>query len=400
MGHLKIIKTPEEHKAALVRLEQLMDANPLECTQEADELEVLALLINQYEQQNHAIDLPDPIDAIRFRMDQQGFKNRDLIPFIGSAPKVSEVLNGKRPLSLNMIRRLNQGLGIPVDILIQEPTQETANERDIDWQAFPLSVMLNRGYFEDFEGTLSELKEYSAECLTRFFKSVRGGFDLEPAMLRTTAHLRTNDKVSDQYALWAWQTRVLKKASEQPLPCLYRKKTVTLEWMQNLARLSWSEGGPELAREYLKKSGIHLVIEPHLPKTYLDGAVCMSASGSPVVALTLRYDRLDNFWFTLMHELAHVALHLDGNESWFIDNLDAESEDAQERQADTLAQKALLPEDINYSSMTEVASVQNLANKLNIAPEIIAGRIRHETGNHRLFGSLFREKVSLKLKSG
>lgn len=400
MGHLKIIKTPEEHKAALVRLEQLMDADPHECTQEADELEVLALLIDQYEQQNYAIDLPDPIDAIRFRMDQQDLKNRDLIPFIGSAPKVSEVLNGKRPLSLNMIRRLNQGLGIPVNILIQEPTQEAANERDIDWQAFPLAVMLNRGYFEDFEGTLSELKEYSAESLTRFFKSVRGGFDLEPAMLRTTAHLRTNDKVSDQYALWAWQVRVLKKATEQQLPCLYQKKTVTLEWMQNLARLSWSERGPELAREYLEKSGIHLVIEPHLPKTYLDGAVCMSASGSPVVALTLRYDRLDNFWFTLMHELAHVALHLDGNESWFIDNLDAESEDAQERQADTLAQKALIPEDINYSSMTGVVSVQNLANELNIAPAIIAGRIRHETGNHRLFGSLFREKASLKLKSG
>ncbi len=130
MGHLKIIKTPEEHQAALERLELLMDADPSEGTKEADELEVLALLIEQYEQQHYPLDRPDPVEAIRFRMDQQGLKNKDLIPFIGSAPKVSEVLNGKRPLSLNMIRRLSLGLGIPLDILIQEP----AAEKKIGWQ--------------------------------------------------------------------------------------------------------------------------------------------------------------------------------------------------------------------------------------------------------------------------
>lgn len=394
MSHLKVIKTPEEHEAALERLMVLMDANPLEGSREADELDVLAILIEQYEQQHYPIELPDPVTAICFRMEQQGLKNKDLIPFIGSASKVSEVLNGKRPLSLNMIRRLSSGLGIPAEILIQEPVLEAASEKDINWQAFPLAVMLRRGYFEGYEGTLPELKEYAAEWLTRLFKGVRGGFELEPALLRTTAHLRTNDKVSDQYALWAWQARVLQKAAEQQLPCPYKQGTVTLEWMQNLVRLSWSEKGPELAREYLEKSGIHLVIEPHLPKTYLDGAVCMSAGGSPVIALTLRYDRLDNFWFTLMHELAHVALHLDGNEAWFIDNLDAESEDDQEQQADALAQKALLPEGVHYKSMAAVSSVRKLANELNIAPAIIAGRVRHETGNHQLFGSAFREKVS------
>jgi len=397
MDHLKIIKTPEEHEAALERLMVLMDAGPLEGP-EADELEVLAMLIEQYEQRQFAIDLPDPVTAIRFRMDQQGLKNKDLIPFIGSASKVSEVLNGNRPLSLNMIRRLNHGLGIPADILIQEPVQETASEKNVDWQAFPLAVMLKRGYFEGFEGSLQELKEYAAEWLTRLFSGVRGGFELEPAMLRTAAHLRTNDKVSDRYALWAWQARVLQKAAEQQLPGSYKKGTVTLEWMRNLTRLSWSGKGPELAREYLERSGIHLVIEPHLPKTYLDGAACVAANGNPVIALTLRYNRLDNFWFTLMHELAHVALHLDGNEAWFIDNLDAETEDDQEQQADALAQSALLPDSVNYRSITLAASVRKLANELNIAPAIIAGRVRHETGNHRLFGSAFREKVGTELE--
>lgn len=397
MDHLKIIKTPEEHETALERLMVLMDADPQEDSREADELEVLAMLIEQYEQRQFPVDLPDPVTAIRFRMEQQGLRNKDLVPFIGSASKVSEVLNGIRPLSLNMIRRLNHGLGIPADILVQEPVQTAASERAIDWQAFPLAEMRKRGYFEGFEGSLQELKEYAAEWLTRLFSSVRGGFDLEPALLRTTAHLRNNDKVSDPCALWAWQARVLQKASERQLPSSYVKGTVTLEWMQNLSRLSWSDKGPELAREYLEKAGIHLVIEPHLPKTYLDGAACVGGNGSPVIALTLRYERLDNFWFTLMHELAHVALHLDGSEAWFIDNLDAESGDDKEQQADALAQRALLPESIDYGSITLASSVRKLANELNIAPAIIAGRVRHESGNHRLFGSAFREKVAAEI---
>lgn len=398
MEHLKIIKTPEEHEAALERLMAMMDADPQEGSREADELEVLAMLIEQYEQHQFPIDLPDPVTAIRFRMEQQGLRNKDLVPFIGSASKVSEVLNGIRPLSLNMIRRLNHGLGIPADILVQEPVQETASQKEIDWQAFPLTEMCKRGYFEGFEGSLPELKEYAAEWLTRLFRSVRGGFDLEPALLRTTAHLRSNNKVSDPYALWAWQARVLQKASERQLPCSYEKGTVTLEWMQNLSRLSWSDKGPELAREYLEKSGIHLVIEPHLRKTYLDGAACVGTNDSPIIALTLRHERLDNFWFTLMHELAHVALHLDGNEAWFIDNLDAESGDDKEQQADALAQKALLPEGIDYSSVTLASAVRKLASELNIAPTIIAGRVRHETGDHRLFGSVFREKVVVEIE--
>ena len=126
MDHLKITKTPDEHEAALERLMALMEADPQEGSREADELEVLAMLIEQYEQRQFPINLPDPVSAIRFSMEQQGLKNKDLVPFFGSASKVSEVLNGVRPLSLNMIRRLNHGLGIPADILVQRPSHETA----------------------------------------------------------------------------------------------------------------------------------------------------------------------------------------------------------------------------------------------------------------------------------
>lgn len=395
MSHLKIIKTPEDHEAAMVRLVELMDADPKKGSSEDDELELLAMLIENYEKQEFPIDLPSPVDAILFRMDQQGLKNKDLIPFIGSASKVSEVLNGNRQLSLNMIRKLGRGLGIPIDVLIQEPVQQSASVKDINWQAFPLADMRRRGYFEGFSGSLQELKEYAAEWVSRLFNSVPGGFELEPALLRTTGQKRTNDKETNPYALWAWQARVLQKAAEQNLPVSYRKGTVSLEWMRSLARLSWSAKGPDLAIEYLQKSGIHLVIEPHLPKTYLDGAACYDASGNPVVALTLRRHSLDGFWFTLMHELAHVALHLDGGAAWFVDDLEVKSIDEKEREADDLAQKSLLPEDFDCDKISTADDVREVARKVSVAPCIVAGRIRHDSGCHTLFGSAFREKVRL-----
>lgn len=94
-----------------------MDAEP--GTDEGDELEVLAALIEVYEERHFPVDPPDPIEAIRFRMDQQGLTRRDLEPYIGPSGRVSEVLNRKRRLTLPMIRRLHEGLGIPLESLVQ-----------------------------------------------------------------------------------------------------------------------------------------------------------------------------------------------------------------------------------------------------------------------------------------
>jgi HTH-type transcriptional regulator/antitoxin HigA len=126
VDHIKIIETPKEHEQAMARVMGLMNADPQLGSQDADELDLLALLIERYERKQFPIDVPGPLDAIRFRMDQQGLKKKDLIPYIGSASKVTEVLNGTRNLSLNMIRRLTDGLGIPADILIRDMSQETA----------------------------------------------------------------------------------------------------------------------------------------------------------------------------------------------------------------------------------------------------------------------------------
>lgn len=115
----KILRSEEEYQAALAHIETLMDAAP--GSPEEDELELFALLVEQYEEEHYPIDLPDPIDAILFRMDQAGLTRKDLLPYLGSSSKVSEVLSRKRPLSLSMMRALHEGLGIPADVLLQIP---------------------------------------------------------------------------------------------------------------------------------------------------------------------------------------------------------------------------------------------------------------------------------------
>jgi HTH-type transcriptional regulator/antitoxin HigA len=116
--HPKVIKTTAEHERALARIEELFTAKP--GTPNGDELELLILLVETYEAKEFPIDLPDPIEAIRFRMQQANLKQKDLIPIFGSKSKVSEVLNGKRELSLSMIRKLASELGIPTEVLLQE----------------------------------------------------------------------------------------------------------------------------------------------------------------------------------------------------------------------------------------------------------------------------------------
>jgi HTH-type transcriptional regulator/antitoxin HigA len=101
-----------------------MDAHP--GSADFEELELLTLLIEKYEDEHYPIDCPDPVEAIKFRMEQQGLSARDMIPYLGSQSKVSEVLNHKRPLSLAMIHALSQGLGIPAEVLVRRSDTEQA----------------------------------------------------------------------------------------------------------------------------------------------------------------------------------------------------------------------------------------------------------------------------------
>jgi HTH-type transcriptional regulator/antitoxin HigA len=113
---IRPIRTNKDYDAALHRLADLMDARP--GTTDGDELDVLATLVDAYENEKFPIDKPDPVAAIVFRMDQMGYSRKDLEPFIGTRARVSEILNRKRGLSLQQIRRLHSGLNIPLENLM------------------------------------------------------------------------------------------------------------------------------------------------------------------------------------------------------------------------------------------------------------------------------------------
>ncbi|WP_051261870.1 helix-turn-helix domain-containing protein [Desulfovibrio inopinatus] len=115
---IRVIKTDAAYEAALAWVEEFFDAEP--GTPEHEELEVWTTLIEAYENEHYTLPAPSPIEAIEFMMDQKGLKQKDLVPYIGSKSKVSEVLNGKRKLTLKMIRALHEGLGIPADTLLQD----------------------------------------------------------------------------------------------------------------------------------------------------------------------------------------------------------------------------------------------------------------------------------------
>lgn len=385
---IKVIKNSVDYEAALAAMEGLVDLDPEPGTQEADRLELLTLLVRAYESEEFPASLPDPVEAIQFRMEQQDLTQRDLVPYLGSRSKVSEVLAGKRPLTLSMIRALHSGLGIPAEILLQDRDPTLLDEPETDWDRFPLREMISRGWIR---ASAKEARE-NAEELMRSFFSPLGPPAAVRALYRKTNNVRSARSM-DEHALTAWTARVLLRAQEDAPSVQYEPGTVTFEFMRELARLSASDQGPLLARRFLEERGIALVIEPHLPRTHLDGAAMLSPEGRPVIGLTLRHDRLDNFWFCLLHELVHAAKHLQGGAANFYDDTESNAAgDPHEVEADHLAGEALIPEAAWRQSPARVlpspGAAQHLADQLGIHPAIVAGRIQHESKNFKLLHQL------------
>jgi len=390
--NVKIIKSTEEYEAAMARLSALMSLNPKANSKEENELELLALVIEDFERQTVPPIKPDPIESILFRMDQMKLSRKDLIPYLGSISKVSEVLSRKRPLSLPMIRRLNQGLGIPADILIADVGTDSAvvdQEPEIDFARFPLKEMLERGYFGNFEGTNRHLKDYAEDLVRKFMQDLLPK-QIGPAFLRAPMNQR-GDRPTDEMALLAWRLCVIRHARAINIAKQYKHGSITPAWLRELAKLSSFDQGPRLAREYLARHGITLVIEKHFKRTFLDGAAMLDKD-QPIVALTLRHDRFDNFWFALLHELAHVATHLTPESPVFIDDLEHSTPEKVEAEADAIAKEALIPEMIWRTAKVRTTLLSEdavaLADEIGVHPAIVAGRLRHEKNNFRLLSHL------------
>lgn len=387
MSNIRAIRSEADYEAAIARIDDLMDAQS--GTPEGEELDVLTDLVELYEAKHVPMGYPSPLGAIRFRMEQSGLSPRDLVSFMGSRAKVSEVLSGKRPLTMQMARALHANLGVPADVLLQQPGGELHSALEgTDWRRFPLAEMAKRGWIEKRRNFASHAEEIMRDLIRR-----AGGEYVLPAFFRKNDQARVSAK-TDPYSLKAWCWEVLARANAHRLLVGFKPDTVDLSFLRKVAMLSWSQDGPRLAQEFLANHGIHLVCLEHLPRTHLDGAALQLADGTPVIGLTLRYDRLDNFWFCLLHELAHIGRHMSAmsNEA-FVDDLSLRAVQGarrvpRETEADEWAEHGLIPEDIwNTSKVKDnptPLAVMELAQRLGIHPAIIAGRIRYETRNFRL----------------
>lgn len=135
----KVIRTEEQYREYFDKVQELIHKMPIPGTDESDDLELLSVLIEDYEKNKYPVEAPDPIDAILFRMEEKGLKQADLVPYFGTRSRVSEILSRKRPLTVPMIRALAIGLGISTDTLIGlSEIENTPKKESIDWKNFQL----------------------------------------------------------------------------------------------------------------------------------------------------------------------------------------------------------------------------------------------------------------------
>ena len=385
----KVIRTEEQYLTYLREVQELMARQPAVGSVEGDRLELLTVLIEAHENSKFPIEAPDPVDAILFRMQEKGLKQADLVPYFGTRSRVSEVLGRKRPLTVQMIRALSIGLGISAETLIGLSVPEdhaSSGKADVDWSKFPFKEMARRGWLSDLS---TKAKTGVDELVKGFIEDA--GLQFGAAAFRRSIGGEAASPTT-RYALYAWLARVIQQArAMKPRLGPFEPEKLTAGFLRELAQLSWSERGPLLAVEFLERHGIAVVIEPHLKGTQLDGAALKDADGTPIVGLTLRYDRLDNFWFTLVHEVAHVWKHV-GNDEAFLDDLDVPSEDRREAEANRLAREAFIPRVMWRRSEAYLSpsreTIEKLARELRIHPAIVAGRLRKESRNYTAFSDL------------
>ena len=266
MQIIRPIRTEEDYEAALARVSDLMDAlsgteDHVEGPEDPNsiELDVLVDLIELYEAKHHSIEYPDAIAAIEFQMDEHGLTKRDLIPYIGNRAKVSEVLLGRRPITMSMARALHRHLGIPADVLLQDPGADfDPTFKDIDPRRFPLRTMANRGWIPDAPDLPDRAEEFLRDMLER-----AGGQNAGVApVYRKNDQRRINAK-TDPHALMAWCWQLMAEARADPTLNDYKPGTVMPDFLRKVARLSRRE----MARSRLRNS---------CPNTVLPSGFCAS----------------------------------------------------------------------------------------------------------------------------
>lgn len=399
---LRPIKTRQHYEEALERIDELMSRSDSLSTPEQDELEGLALFVQKYEETTQRPVHPDPVAAIQFRMEQMRYKQKDLALLVGGASRASEIMNRRRCLTVEMIRRLHEEWGIPAESLLGKsdaPARDASAtlpppHREIDPET--ARQMVRRHYFSE----IRELKQAGRDLAAR----VQRFFEEHTGPLPARAHLRQGQGPRARInpaAVEAWLLHVRRRATVEKagLPPFHKEAIdgTFLRWLAGLSGIPVE--GPRLARQALEDKGIAVILEPRLNHTHLDGAALMTADGRPVIGLTLRHDRLDNFWFTLFHELGHVLRHLSPDQPVMVDcDIDELKTEEVETAADRFALDTLIPPaawEQQVRHLQYADDIRAVARQLCIDPAVIAGRLRREANDYRKHRTLIGSRQVL-----
>lgn len=291
--------------------------------------------------------------------------------------------------SLTRLVEVSRALGVNISGSFQgaQPPGNTifawSDIDDVAWTQFPYKEMSKRGWIDlgRGENPTPKIRDYFARAAGPQFVSA-----YHKKKMRSGT-------VPSEYALLAWQARILERARDVASAQSPPDFDLNDSWLPELVGLTKALDGPKRAGALLASKGILLIIERHLPGSYLDGAAMLDETGRPVIGLTLRHDRLDNFWFVLLHELGHVFLHLfDGFRYDYFDEESGPDNDVIEHAADKFALDALIPEDkwdacLSRFALSEESVIMDAQN-IDIHPSIIAGRIRKERENYMILNSL------------
>lgn len=387
---IRPIKTAADLAWAMEQIDTLMLKDELP-EEEVRHLEVLAILVEKYESEHFSIALPTPVEAIEFRIDQLEISRSQLASIIGfPKSRVSEVLNGRRKPSLEMMRALHAKLGIPADVLLGEVEAKLpAPAPNVDWKSFPISEMFNLGWLGEVKPKTDEIEA----CIRGLMSAAR----VSTPQFAGVRFRGVENKEPNPYSVNAWLMKAMGEAIACESENEFDLEDVGHSFRREVAKLSLYSDGPKRAFRKLNEVGITAVYVPCLKKTHIDGACFSLPSGKPAIAVSLRHHRLDNFWFTLLHECVHVERHL-SDERIILDETEGSTgafgnDPDMEHEANTLARSALVPDDIR-EELSRVAGniskskVQYFARKADVHEAVIAGQVRLMTGRYTHFSVL------------
>jgi HTH-type transcriptional regulator/antitoxin HigA len=295
---------------------------------------------------------------------------------------ISEIISAKKQITPETALGLGAAFGTSAEMWLnmeakyrlrlaqRSNVDEAVERRSRIYSAVPVKELVRRGWIGDPD---------DVQTLETSVKSFLGisSLDQEPPL--ALAARRTLTKAPDLRGVRAWMCRVEQLAAVQDVSAFSRARLK--ETVPSLLELTTNPGRILEAPGMLRQLGVRFVLVPHLPGTYLDGAV-FAENGNPIVALTLRYDRLDNFWFTLIHELAHLVQGHDGNRPEYLD-ADA-GNDPDENEADRLAAEWLVPGDALAVFVEKIKpyfsrqAIGNFAKSIGRHPAIVLGRLQHD----------------------